>query len=724
LSLAQLARQGSIDELERAWQTALAQPGEPASYANAIEVLCERDLASKALQLASATIDAYVREQRIPEALHVGQQVVRLGIHNDGLAKRLFELFEAHYGPTDWYPVIKDKAGLRPENLTTEAFEAFDRLRRYTAGHVIYHRSGWGEGVVEEFRAGSAEVVIRFASGRRTDLPLTTAIDTLTPLPDDDLRAMRLKDPAALQKLVETAPEQLIRKAARIYRGRISSAEVKGLLSPAIVPAKHWNAFWKRARAAAAIDPYLQVEGNPTRPTFVLRKKPLSVEEEVRSALRHCDDFGGEMAKIREFLERSTDEAATNQILDIATERLQSALQPGSKSSHAHVLEGLLLLEDRKRPVPKPAAAELRAMLFDAHGQFLPEAFDRLATQDAREHAVQLLPEALGEQWADVAVDALTRFPASVIERVVDLLQHHRQAARVLQTWGDVAPYPRRHPILTYLIGKLHNDGAFKDAPDAPDDVTIARVLLHLVRTLTVDKRDPTRMRLRARIVSLLANKRSFFARLLEHIDRDSLATFLGISERSGEDFPQEITDLILKAVGKLYPDLTAKPERPFWELDHVYVTASGLARQREEYRKLVEEKIPANSRAIGAAASYGDLSENSEWEAAMEEQRNLTARAMNMDQELRKARLIEDQLLPDDMVAPGTRLTWVTADGQRRSARLLGPWDAVEDDVINYRAPIARTLLGRSVGDEVEVPTPHGTERGRIESIEKLFAQ
>ena len=68
----------------------------------------------------------------------------------------------------------------------------------------------------------------------------------------------------------------------------------------------------------------------------------------------------------------------------------------------------------------------------------------------------------------------------------------------------------------------------------------------------------------------------------------------------------------------------------------------------------MVENKIPDNSRAIGAAAALGDLSENSEWESAMEEQRNLTTRATTMDQELRKARLIEDQELPEGKVAPG----------------------------------------------------------------------
>ena len=127
-----------------------------------------------------------------------------------------------------------------------------------------------------------------------------------------------------------------------------------------------------------------------------------------------------------------------------------------------------------------------------------------------------------------------------------------------------------------------------------------------------------------------------------------------------------------------------------------IWVTADGLARKREEYRVLVDEKIPANSKAIGNAAALGDLSENSEWEAAMEEQRNLTGRAQEMDQELKRVKLLEEAEIAGDVASPGTRVTFTNLDsGAQTSYRLLGPWDCIEDDIINYRAPIAAAFLG-----------------------------
>ena len=153
-----------------------------------------------------------------------------------------------------------------------------------------------------------------------------------------------------------------------------------------------------------------------------------------------------------------------------------------------------------------------------------------------------------------------------------------------------------------------------------------------------------------------------------------------------------------------------------------MFTTIAGLKRIKEDYRVLVEEKIPTNSKAIGAAAALGDLSENSEWESAMEEQRNLTTRATAMDREVRMAKLIEDQEIAGDVVAPGTRITYAEEiSGKKSTYAVLGPWDVIDDDTINYRAPIAQGLLGLSVGEYGEVPSPAGPVRVRVDAIEKM---
>jgi transcription elongation GreA/GreB family factor len=691
-----------------------------------IQVLCDRDMATKALALAAPMVDALTESDRGGEARQLAAAVVRMGAHNDKLAQRLSELIEEQDSSEDWYPVVKELAEFSTDTVTEQTIAAYERYRNYTTGHVVYHRAGWGEGLIEEFNPETQEVKIRFAEGGTREVPIRTAIDSMAPLEPTDLRAMRMVSTDELQRLAKEDPSSLIRKAAQIYRGKINSTKLKAELSPAVIQKSKWASFWKRAKAAAAHDPWLQVEGSSTRPVFVLRKKPLSLGEEARRAIFHADNLGEAVTICRDYLARSHDEEARNTIIDVAQNQVEAAISatdtPQAEDT-AHVLDGILLLNEHSRQTSVSAAEELRLLLVSKEGELQPGNLKWLPTQESQEHAVALLPEALGEDWAETCVPCLTEFPGNVAEGVVEALQEADKAHHMLQLWGRVAPYPRRHPMLTYLMGRLFADGVFDDNPNAPDKVTMGRVLLHLTRTLSSDRRgSQQKTRLLTRMTSLLTGRRGFLQDIIEDVDRETMASFLGISERGGSDFPPDVAAVILRTAARKHADILKPDDKPFWERDMVYVTKDGLARHREAYRLLVEEKIPANSQAIGVAASHGDISENSEWEMAMEEQRNLTARATAIDEDLRKAGLIEEQKIPDDVVAPGTQVRIVDlADNTEQTLRLLGPWDAVEDDILNYKAPLGQALLGKKAGETASIETSNGSRQVRIEAIEKI---
>ena len=81
-----------------------------------------------------------------------------------------------------------------------------------------------------------------------------------------------------------------------------------------------------------------------------------------------------------------------------------------------------------------------------------------------------------------------------------------------------------------------------------------------------------------------------------------------------------------------------------------------------------------------------------------------------------------EDQEIPDGIVAPGTEvLLTVIESGEQQTLTILGPWDIEDDEAINYRAPIAETLLGRSIGEETTLKTLSGSEPVRIEAVQRV---
>ncbi len=715
-----LVHSSDLDGLQTAWNSALGNPGEVIHYCRTLAELAERGESGTALDLGLRMIEALEKAGRNADAFELGLALVGKQSNNESFSKRLFALVQRAFGATDWLPLAMEASGLSETNLVPAAFETFDMARRFTPGHVVYHRAGWGEGVVEELDVTTKLVRIRFASGSTKDLPLKSAIESLRPLECDDLRTMRLTRIEDLARLADDEPAIVIRMATRMYRGTINSQQLKSELV-AVVTEKRWAGWWKRAKIAASNDPWLQIDGSATRPVFVLRRTPLSLADEARKSLSHARNLPEYLETCRDYLARGLDDGAQRLILDLAQQRVEKDLH-GSGESAAHLLDGILFLAEQGRTTSTSSAEELRELLMTPSG-LTPENFDKLATQASREHAVRLLPEALGESWAEQCAAAITRFPMSVIEHVVALMQEQKKAGTLAPVWAAIAPYPRRYPTLTWLLAKLSAEGAFEGREDAPDNVAVCRVMLHLCRVIATDPRaDAGLDRVMQRIASLLTGRKGPLTRCVETINRDELAAFLGIAERGLGEFPQEITDLILRSVAKRFPDITSKPDRPFWEHDElIFVTAEGFKRRKEEYRVLVDVKIPLNARAIGAAAALGDLSENSEWESAMEEQRNLTGRAEDMTREMRRVKLIEDQEIPDGIATPGTKVTvtWLD-DGTKTTYRLLGPWDSA-DDVVNYKAPLGIAMVGRSPGDEVVFDNQDNPRRFRVDSVERI---
>ena len=181
-------------------------------------------MASRALGMATALIEALATRGEIQAALELGFRVMKRSAHNDALAKTVVGLIDKRYAAEEWLPVLKARSGLDAAITVTSILE-FDRLRRFTKGHVVYHAAGWNEGAIEGFDAGSQEVTVHFASGRREAVPLDTLLSRFKPLDPQDLRAMKLQRMDALRTEAEKNPAVLIRRAATLYRGTITSQQ-------------------------------------------------------------------------------------------------------------------------------------------------------------------------------------------------------------------------------------------------------------------------------------------------------------------------------------------------------------------------------------------------------------------------------------------------------------------------------------------------------------------
>ena len=146
-------------------------------------------------------------------------------------------------------------------------------------------------------------------------------------------------------------------------------------------------------------------------------------------------------------------------------------------------------------------------------------------------------------------------------------------------------------------------------------------------------------------------------------------------------------------------------------------MTADGLARLVEELRHLKHVERPAVIRAIAEARDHGDLSENAEYHAARERQGFIEGRVGELEDKVARAEVIDVKKLSGKQVMFGATVTLLDEDTDEKAKYQIVDQD--ESDIragrLSISSPLARALIGKKVGDSVDVTTPSGSKSYEI---------
>jgi transcription elongation factor GreA len=153
---------------------------------------------------------------------------------------------------------------------------------------------------------------------------------------------------------------------------------------------------------------------------------------------------------------------------------------------------------------------------------------------------------------------------------------------------------------------------------------------------------------------------------------------------------------------------------------DKVPMLAEGHRKLNDEVRQLKMIERPAVIEAIEVARAHGDLSENAEYHAAKERQGQIEAQIADMEDQLSRAQVIDPTTLSGDKVVFGATVTLIDEENKKVRYQLVGQIEAdARVGRISFNSPLGRALIGRQVGEEVEVTTPSGERYYEIAQIE-----
>tara|TARA_B100000212_G_scaffold340771_1_gene322209 strand:+ start:4920 stop:5393 length:474 start_codon:yes stop_codon:yes gene_type:complete len=147
--------------------------------------------------------------------------------------------------------------------------------------------------------------------------------------------------------------------------------------------------------------------------------------------------------------------------------------------------------------------------------------------------------------------------------------------------------------------------------------------------------------------------------------------------------------------------------------MEKIPITNTGKSKVEEELKILKTMERPRIINDIAEARAHGDLSENAEYHAAKEEQAHNETRIMELEDLLSKAEVIDPSKLDGDDIKFGAKVKLVDLDTEEEANyQIVGDIESdFKEKKISISSPIARALIGKCIGDEVEVTTPGGSK-------------
>lgn len=154
--------------------------------------------------------------------------------------------------------------------------------------------------------------------------------------------------------------------------------------------------------------------------------------------------------------------------------------------------------------------------------------------------------------------------------------------------------------------------------------------------------------------------------------------------------------------------------------MDKVPITEAGYTRLQDELKTLKTIERPAIIRAIAEAREHGDLSENAEYHAARERQSFVEGRVAELEDKISRAQIIDVSKLDGDAVKFGATVTLADEDTDEKTTyQIVGETESdISAGMLSVSSPLARAIIGKSVGDSVEVATPGGSRDYEIVKV------
>jgi transcription elongation factor GreA len=700
--------------------------------AAALPVVAGQGALKEARDIGDIAVSGLAKSARAGEALDPLRRVVAAAVAAKG--ESAAEPFRdaitvaLKQGPGKQVPKLDEavmQSGLvDPETPLPKAIESFDTIASLAPGRGVLH-DGFGPGRIVS--NDTVTIVVDFMKSKGHKMPYVAARRTLTPVAEDDIRLVRFTNPAEVTRLRNEDQAGMIVSGLKCLGGAADANRLKlFLIGTDLVPAKEWTVFWRKARAASEKDPRIDharafeqfyklaqerrfapgAGGAPGSsvgpdgsnddaplPALEVRKPAKTNLGTIRKFLAQHPTLEAPLkARFGRFVQRLTLDADADKadrgraglyfarwfpeqrLVWLGVVRALWGLEIGI-SDLSYEDEQLAFLADSRT-----AGVAAEAILSALDSRFA-------AVREAAEKDLATLDDAGKAQLRRTLIDRAVHYPAAMLRLIEDVIASGKPAEDAWRLFIASLQLIEEKPKPSTgekVLRWIDEGGEFP------------RMLAGVT--------PPNEARLKLRV--LLRQWRSSDRFLFPALD--------AVARVGMQDEKQWVLDHRQKKTDALFSQVGEQAE----EFDTPVMTRTTWARLQRELEELERELRTTIPQTIQKARELGDLKENAEYHSAKLKQSNAQKRAGSLQLRISRARFVEDAEFHEGIAGLGTEVVlesgadttsyWILGDGEHH----LGT------HVISHQTPIAKAILGRGIGDSLDLGEGDERRTWRVRSV------
>lgn len=596
-----------------------------------------------------------------------------------------------------------------------------DALVKLTECGYCTHRS-WGFGKITTVDTVFSRFLIDFESKSGHSMDLGFGADTLKPIPPEHIFVKKAKDMPGLREMAALHHVELIKLVIQSFGGSATVAQIQEVLMPDVI-ADDWRKWWEGVRKELKKDGHFRVPLKKSE-SIVFNAESVSIEERLLSDFQNARGLKARIAVAQEIARNHEDLADKARVFQKIADDLNEKIAKQHKKQPALALDGIFVRDD----LIQLAGMEMTSdQVPSAKNIWVPEENEQKTNHNAEtqrvakileqlpasrhKRALRSYKESCPDRWVDVVLGIINGVSFRLVGECVHLLLDSKQIDPFKKALANLINQHQASSDLLLWLAKSRSEDFL--------DILGPEVFRAMIAAM---EQDQFKEKKTSRLKDYLLSDTALLSELIETADLEVVKD-LTRTLKSTTCFDDMDKRSLLARVVKSYPAIQSLISgEPSTQEKGLIVSQASLERRREEYDQLIRKKIPANSKEIAIARSYGDLRENHEYKAAKEMQKLLMTRKTELEIELAKASATNFSDSDPSSVSIGT-IVHVTDVGQQTQENftILGAWDSDPDrGIISYLSPLAQQLIHCKPGDEV-ILEQHGGKKLQVNRIEKI---